>query len=257
MRSPIVPSSLCPQLCGLHQVLISEGLKLPNSAFDRAHVVADVIELHLSWEIDNLKHTINPSAAINSFVEFAALFVPQIRGLAIAEFVGGEETDEVRAGISAVVLKLVCWIVEQSAMLGESLVPQYLPYQRAGWYEQSIKALWDLDTCLEAACQQRMQSFPEAKAPGSYTEAPGLYSARIMSWAFGQLSWVNKMAGRLQRSVDKVPNHYGVKVELFGLTRQALKNYIRHGQHQNEVAWQLKEIENAKAKLLKQGKDQA
>ncbi len=235
---------------------MSEGLKLPVSACDRGHVVADVIELHLTWEIENLKHCVNPSAAVNSFVHFAALFVPQIQGLAIAEFVGEEETDEVRAEISVVVLKLMCWIVEQTAMLAGFVTPQYTSYQSAGWHEEGVKALWDLDTCLEAACLQELHSFPEAKMPGSYTTAPGLYSARIMDWAFTQLTWTNKSAGRLQRKVDMVPNHYGVKVELFGLTRQALKNYLRHAQCQNEVARQLKEAEDAKAGAQGMGKSQ-
>jgi hypothetical protein len=241
MRSPIVPSCLSPRLYGVYEVLFSDGLQVPNSASDRAHTVADVIELHLTWEVENLKHSVNPSAAVNSFTEFAALFVPQIQNLAVAEFVGGEETDEVREKISAVVLKLMCWIMEQSVTLAEAVAPQYLSYQAVRWYDEGVRALWDLDTCAQGAFWRRLQSFPEAKMPGSYAQVPGLYSARIMDWAFTQLTWVNKMAGRLQRKVDKVPNHYGVKVELFGLTRHALKDYLRHGQHQHGMPKQFLE----------------
>lgn len=246
MRSPIAPSSLSPKLYGLYQMLLSDGLKVPNCAADRARVVADVIELHLSCEIAGLRSSICPSVAVNSFLGFAALFVPQIQGLAIAEFVGGEETDEVRDEISTIVLKLMCWIVEQNVTLAEWVSPKYDSYQAGGWYDDGVKALLDLDTCLEAACQQKMNTFPEAKRLETCTEAAGLYSARIMDWAFTQLTWLNKMAGRLEWKVGPLPSHYGANVALFGLTRHALKNYIRHAQRQNEVARQLKGIEDAR-----------
>ena len=257
MRTAIQPSSLSPQLYNLHQILMSDGLKLPDSASDRAHVLADVIELHLTWEVQNLKHSISASAAVNNFVDFAGLFLPQIQTLAIGEFVGGEDTEEVRAEISIVVLKLVCWIVEQLIELAESVAPQYVPHQVAGWYDEGVKALWNLDTCLEAAWQRRLQCFPESKMPGSQTEPPGLYSPRIMNWAYSQLTGVNRVAGRLQRKVGMVPNHYGVLVDLFGLTRQSMKNYIRHGQTQIQVARQLKEVEQARARAMGQGKGRA
>lgn len=227
MRSPIAPSSLSPKLYGLYQMLLSDGLKVPNCAADRARVVADVIELHLSCEIAGLRSS-------------------QIQGLAIAEFVGGEETDEVRDEISTIVLKLMCWIVEQNVTLAEWVSPKYDSYQAGGWYDDGVKALLDLDTCLEAACQQKMNTFPEAKRLETCTEAAGLYSARIMDWAFTQLTWLNKMAGRLEWKVGPLPSHYGANVALFGLTRHALKNYIRHAQRQNEVARQLKGIEDAR-----------
>lgn len=247
MRSPIVPSSLPLDLYGLYQLLMSDGVKVPNAATDRARVVADVIKLHLSWEIAGLMNSISPSAAVNGLVEFAALFVPQIQGLAIAEFVGGEETIEVRDEISAIVLNLMCWIVGQSVALAESVTPQHPTYQAVGWYEEGLKALGDLDACMEAAHQQKMTTFPEASMSDTYFEAAGLYSARIMNWAFAQLTWMNKMAGRLERKVGMVPAPDVSKVGLFGLTRQALKNYIRHAQRQNQVAEQLREIEDAKA----------
>lgn len=229
---------------------MTEGLKIPDLASDRARVVADVIELHLTWEFENLKHSISSSAAVNAFVDFAALFLPQIRSLALGEYVGGEETYEARAEISAIVLKLVVWIVEESAILAECVAPKYLPSQSSEWYDEGVRALWDLDTCLERAFQHRMHSFPEALILGSFTEAPGLYSDGILEWAFLQLTWANKVAGRLQRTVDMVPNQYGVKVELFLLTRQSLKNFIRHGQRQIEVARQLREAEFARANAV-------
>jgi hypothetical protein len=221
MRSPIVPSSLSPRLRELHNRLMSDGLLVPNSASDRAHVVADVIQLHLTWEADNLQHNINPSFAINSFVEFAALFVPQIQGLAIGEFVGGEETNEVRAQFGAAVIRLMGWIVEKIVLLAERVGPQYISYQAMGWYDTGVRALWEIDTCLEAACRQRMLSSGEA----------GLYSAPIMNWAAGQLTWLNSMAGRLHQMVGMVPNHYGVTVPFFGLTRHGLENHLHQGQN--------------------------
>jgi hypothetical protein len=227
---------------------MSDGLKVPNAASDRAHVVADVIELHLTWEVENLKHSISPAAAVNSFVGFAALFVPQIRGLAVSEFVGGEDNDNVHAEISAVNMKLMCWIIDQSVTLVETVTPEYASYQPVGWYEEGVKGLWHLDTCLEASCQQHMQCSPEAKIPTDWDAVPGLYSARMLEWAFTQLTWVNRMAGRLERKVGMVPNNYGVKVGLFGLTRQSLKNYLRHGQHQHEVAKHLADAKAAKEK---------
>jgi hypothetical protein len=233
---------------------MSDGLKIPDSVSDRAHVVADVIELHLTWEIHNLKSSISPLAAVSSFGEFAAIFMPQIQGLADTAFFGGEDTDDLCAEITDVVLKLMRWIVEQSAMLTEHVIPEHLSSEPGLWYDEGVKTIWDLDTCMEMACQQKLQSFPEVRSLGSLTEPPGLYSTRIMNWAFTQLTWANELAGRIQRKVSMVPNHYGVKVELFGLTRQALKNYIRHGQRQIEVSRQVKEIEAAypaKAKAAK------
>jgi hypothetical protein len=78
-----------------------------------------------------------------------------------------------------------------------------------------------------------------------------------MNWAFTQLTWANELAGRIQRKVSMVPNHCGVKVELFGLTRQALKNYIRHGQRQIEVSRQVKEIEAVYPAKVKAAKVEA
>lgn len=203
---------------------------MPNSASDRGRVLTNVVKLHLSREAEKLKYSISPAAAANSFVEFAGLFIPQIQDLAIAEFAGGEDTEAVRVDIITVVLQLVCWIVEQCAMLAESFSPHYITYEAVGWWDDKVRFLWILDECLEAACKQKILSFPEAKTPGTHTEARGMYSPRIMNWASTQLTWANNMAGRLQGKVGKVPNRYDVLVELFGLTRQTLETHIRRGQ---------------------------
>lgn len=152
---------------------MSDGLKIPDSVSDCAHIVADVIELHLTWEIHNLKSSICPSAAVNSFGEFAAIFIPQIQGLADTAFFGGEDTDDLRAEITDVVLKLMRWIVEQSAMLAEHVIPEHLSSEPGLRYDEGVKAIWDLDTCMEMACQQKLQSFPRSE----------------LSWVFDQTTW--------------------------------------------------------------------
>jgi hypothetical protein len=236
---------------------MTQGLSMPDSASLRAQVVADVIELHLTWEYENLKHSMSPAAAINSFVGFTATFVPEIQSLAIAEFVGDEDTEEVRSEIANIVLKLVRWIVEHCVMLADFVTPQYLLSYVAGWYDEGVKGMWDIDTCFKAACQRMLHSFPEASMRGSYTEAPGLYSPRIMDWASRQLTWVNLMAGRLEEKAGMVPNHYGRFVQLFILTRLSLKEYLRHGQAQIDVARQLRQNELARAMIQGNGEGRA
>ena len=54
------------------------------------------------------------------------------------------------------------------------------------------------------------------------------------------------MAERIQQKVDMVPNHYGVKVALFGLTRQGLENYLGQGRVHHQMSRQIAETEAAR-----------
>ena len=203
---------------------------MPNSAVKRAEVVANVIKLHLNWEVENLKNGVNASASLNSFVEFAGLFIPQIQDLALAEYIGEEDTTGVRFNIGTVTMNLLSWIVEMCVLMAEYHAPKYLSYQAVGWYDEGLKALRTIDATLEAACKHKMASFPEAKRLGSDTQMPGLFSDRIMKWASLQLVWANNMAEKLQSKAPMVPDQDGSLEEPFGLTRQALDNHVRHGQ---------------------------
>ncbi len=229
MRTAIQPEDLYPEQRRLHQVIVSDGLKMPNSAVERAEVLANVIKLHLNWEVENLKHGVNVSASLNSFVEFAALFLPQVQDLALAEYVGEEDTQRVRFMIATVVMNLMSWIVEICVKMVEHIAPIYLSFQAVRWYDQGLKALRAIDACLEAVCKHKIASFPEAKRPASDTRIPGLFSARIMKWASLQLVWANNMAEMLQSKAPMVPDQDGSLEEPFGLTRQALDNHIRVG----------------------------
>jgi hypothetical protein len=215
------------------------GMPVPNSAVARAHVVAQTIQIHMTWEIDNLKHSVNPSAGVNSFVEFVTVLFPQIQGLAVGEFAGEEDTPQVRAEISSTALKLLCWTVEQVVILARAVTPQYQSYQAATWSAESAKTLWDIDSALKKAYYHQLHSFPESKQMPPEVRVPGLFSPRIMRWAFTQLTWLNKMASGLQQKVDMITNPYGDRVELFTMTREALKTYIRQAQHNQGLAGQV------------------
>lgn len=206
---------------------------MPNSAIGRAEVVANVIKLHLNWEMDNLKHGVNGSASLNSFVEFAALFIPQIQGLAIAEYVGGEDTQNVRYGIATVVMNLLSWMLDVCVLMAEYHAPKYLSYRALGWYDEGLQALRAIDACLEVAFKNKIASFPEAKRLGSDTQMPGMFSRRIMKWANLQLVWANKMAEKLQSLAPMVLDEFGNLEEPFGRLRQTLDDHVRRGQ-----AWQ-------------------
>lgn len=226
---------------------MTEGLKVPNSASDRAQVLANLIELHLTWDVEHLKHCIDPSPAVNSFLEFAALYIPQLQGVAIAEFVGGEETVQVRNEIAVTVMRLVSWIVEQTVMLAEAVAPHYLSYHAVGLHEEGKRALWDLDACLAAACQQKMQADADVINIGYLGVVPPLYSRPVLDWAFKQLMWIETMAGRLETKVDQVPNHYGEKVQLFCLTKEALRYHLFQGQNHLKAAEGAPQAEAARA----------
>ncbi len=201
---------------------------MPNSAVERAEVVANVIKLHLNWEAENLNNGVNGSASLNSFVEFAALFIPQIQDLALGDYIGGEDTVDVRCNIANVAMNLICWIVEICVLMAEYHAPMYLSYHAIGWYDEGLKALRAIDTCSEAICKHQIASFPEADILGSDTQMPGLFSPRIMNWATKRLAWANKMTAKLQSKAPMVPDQSGNSEEPFGLLRQVLDNHMRH-----------------------------
>lgn len=202
---------------------------MPNSAVKRAEVLANVIKLHLSWEVENLKHGVNASASLNSFVEFAGLFIPQIQDLARGNYVGGEETVRVRYDIATVATNLLRWIVEMCVWMAEHLAPLYLSYHAVGWYDEGLKALRTIDACLEAVFKNKMAAFPEARRLGSGSQMPGMFSPRIMEWVRSKLVWVNGMAEKLQSKAPMVPGPDGSLEVPFGLTIQALDTHLHSG----------------------------
>ncbi|KAF7509580.1 hypothetical protein GJ744_007618 [Endocarpon pusillum] len=228
-RTAIQPADLSPEQRRLHQVIISDGLTMPNSAVERAEVLANIIKLHLSWEVENLKNGVNASASLNSFVEFAGLFVPQIRDLALANYVGGEDTVRVRYNIATVGTNLLRWIVEMFVSMAKHHAPKYLSYQAVGWYDEGLKALRAIDACLDTVCKNKMESFPEAKRPAPATQMPGIFHPRVMQWVNSKLDWVDDMAGKLQSKAPMVPNQDGSVEAPFGRTRQALEQHLLRG----------------------------
>ncbi len=201
---------------------------MPNSAVERAEVVANIIKLHLNWEAENLKNGVNASASLNSFVEFAALFLPQAQDLALGAYIGGEDTVDVRFSIATVALNLLCWMVELCVLLAEYHAPMYQSYHAIGWYDEGLKALMAIDTSLEAVCKHHIASFPEANILGSNTQMPGLCSPRIMEWTNKRRVWANKMAARLHSKAPMVPDLFGNVEEPLGLLRQALDKHMCH-----------------------------
>jgi hypothetical protein len=86
---------------------------------------------------------------------------------------GGEDTDDLRAEITDVVLKLMRWIVEQSAMLAEHVIPEHLSSEPGLWYDEGMKAIWDLDTCMGNGLSAKVAVFSRSK----------------VSWVFDRSAW--------------------------------------------------------------------